>query len=336
VSFVDFAPTLLSLAGITAPPQMQGRAFLGERARAPEAVVLLARGRMDERDDLVRAVTDGDWRYVRNFQPQRPDGRHLEFPFRMQRNWGLWRETCDAGACNAAQQAFWDPRPSEALFHTAEDPWEVDNLATDPAQAARKARLARLLEQRLIDTRDLGFVPESMLRTLANGLPPYTYGRTGDYPIGRIVPLALAATDRAAPDPAQRERLAEALRDPHPVLRYWGAMGCVLHPELGRAQAEALRALSADDPFSANRAVAAAALAGIGADEQALAVLLELLDTDDDITRLEVMSRIEDLGWINRVPRPLIRRIAGDEQTYHSAHVAEYWRTRRAWMFLPW
>jgi hypothetical protein len=336
VSFVDFAPTLLTLAGIPPPPQMQGDAFLGERVRPSDPVVLLGRGRIDERDDLVRAVTDGAWRYVRNFQPQRPDGRYLEFPFRMQRNWGQWRDACEADACNAAQRAFWAPRPSEALFHTAEDPSEVDNLAADPTHAARKARLAHLLAQRLIDTRDLGFVPESMLRTLADGRPPYSYGRSDDYPIARIVPLALAATDRAAPDAVQRERLATALRDPHPVLRYWATMGCVLHPQLGRAQAETLRALAADDPFSANRAVAAAALGGIGEDERALAVLLELLDTDDDIARLEVMSRIEDLGWIDHVPRPLIRRIARDGNTYHSAHVAQYWRTQRAWMVLPW
>jgi arylsulfatase A-like enzyme len=336
VSFVDFAPTLLALADMPAPPQMQGRAFLGERVQPAEPVVLLGRGRMDERDDLVRAVTDGDWRYVRNFQPQRPDGRHLEFPFRMQRNWGAWKEACDAGDCDAAQRAFWEPRPSEALFHTAEDPWEVQNLAADPAHAARKTKLARLLERRLVETRDLGFVPESMLSTLTAGGPPYSYGRSAEYPIAHILSVALAATAPEPPDAARRDRLEAALADVHPVLRYWGAMGCLLHPDLAREQAQALRELAADDPFSANRAAAAAALAGIGDTDAALAVLLELLKLDDDIARLEVMNRIEDLGWIDRVPRAEIRRIAADGQTYYSAHVAEYWRTQRDWMFLPW
>jgi len=120
------------------------------------------------------------------------------------------------------------------------------------------------------------------------------------------------------------------------VLRYWGVMGCVLHPDLARVQARRLRALADGDAYSAIRAASAAALAGIGEARQALSVLLALLETDDDIARLEVMSRIEDLGWIDRVPRPLIRRIAEDKHTPRSAHVAQYWRTKRAWMFLPW
>ena len=336
VSFVDFAPTLLALARMPPPPQMQGHAFLGERVQPAERIVLLGRGRMDERDDLVRAVTDGDWRYVRNFQPQRPDGRHLEFPFRMQRNWSAWHDACDAGDCNAAQRAFWEPRPAEALFHTAADPWEVTNLAADPAQAARKDRLARLLERQLIAIRDLGFVPESMLPTLAGGEPPYSYGRSAAYPIDRIVPLALAATSSESLDATRRAQLAQALADPHPVLRYWGAVGCLLRPDLAAEQADRLRALALDDGYSAVRAAAAAALAASGEEEQALAVLLGLLETDDDIARLEVMSRVEDLGWIDRVPRALIRSIAEDQQTPRSAHIAQYWRTVRAWMFLPW
>jgi hypothetical protein len=49
------------------------------------------------------------------------------------------------------------------------------------------------------------------------------------------------------------------------------------------------------------------------------------------------MSRIEDLNWIDRVPRPVIRRIADARGTTpRSAHIAQYWRTRRSWMFLPW
>lgn len=336
VSFVDFAPTLLALAKLPAPPQMQGRAFLGERVGQAAPEVLLARGRMDERDDLVRAITDGDWRYVRHFHPQRPDGRHLAFPFRMQRNWQAWRDACADGDCDRTQQAFWRPRPAEALFHTAADPWEVQNLADDPAHAERRARMARRLEDRLIAIRDLGFVPESMLSALTRGRTPYAYGRSADYPIHRIVPLALAATAQAEPAGDRRERLTAALSDPHPVLRWWALQGAALHPALARGEVARLRALATDDPHSAIRAAAAAALAGIGETAQAQAVLLDLLDTDDDIARLEVMSRVEDLGWIGRMPRALIRRLAKDPQAPRSAAVAAYWKTQRSWMFLPW
>ena len=341
VSFVDFAPTLLAVAGMPPPPQMQGQPFLGASVRPAAPVVLLARGRMDERDDLVRAVTDGRFRYVRNFQPQRPDGRHLRFPFRMQANWNVWAASCAAGECNAAQRAFWEPRPGAALFHTAADPWEVENLIDDPAYAEAQQHLGRRLEQALIAIRDLGFVPESMLPALAGDRTPYEYGQSSDYPVARVVALALAVTANgaqpaAAPSPALAERVAAALTDPHPVLRYWGAMGALLHPPLAETQSAELRALARDDTHSAVRAAAAAALAGIGEEAAAEAVLLKLLESDDDIASLEVMNRIEDLGWIERVPRPLIRRIAGDADRPRSAEIAADWRSRRSWMFLPW
>ena len=49
VSFVDLAPTLLSLAGVAKPATMQGRAFLGRPAVACNRIVFGARDRMDER-----------------------------------------------------------------------------------------------------------------------------------------------------------------------------------------------------------------------------------------------------------------------------------------------
>ena len=59
MSFVDFAPTVLSLAGVMPPEWMQGHAFLGIHADPPQPYVYGFRGRMDERYDLVRSATDG-------------------------------------------------------------------------------------------------------------------------------------------------------------------------------------------------------------------------------------------------------------------------------------
>ena len=49
ISSIDFAPTLLNLAGIEIPDYMQGRAFLGERLSKQRDFVYGARDRMDER-----------------------------------------------------------------------------------------------------------------------------------------------------------------------------------------------------------------------------------------------------------------------------------------------
>ncbi|MEM9160749.1 MAG: sulfatase, partial [Verrucomicrobiota bacterium] len=63
VGFVDFAPTLLSLAGLKIPEHMHGRAFLGEQ-RSPETeYTYLFRARADECLDFKRGLTDGRYRY---------------------------------------------------------------------------------------------------------------------------------------------------------------------------------------------------------------------------------------------------------------------------------
>ena len=50
VSFVDLAPTILSLTEIEIPEYMQGNAFLGKQQSPPSDYVHLFRGRMDEKN----------------------------------------------------------------------------------------------------------------------------------------------------------------------------------------------------------------------------------------------------------------------------------------------
>ena len=73
VSFVDLAPTVLSLAGVPVPAYIQGQAFLGEQ-EAPSArkYIFAGRDRMDTELDRVRTVGDGRYKYYRNFMPEKP------------------------------------------------------------------------------------------------------------------------------------------------------------------------------------------------------------------------------------------------------------------------
>ncbi|HEX9786139.1 MAG TPA: sulfatase [Opitutaceae bacterium] len=72
VNLVDLAPTVLGLAGLPLAPQFHGRAFAGPaRSPAPEYSYFFA-DRIDARYNLVRAVTDGRYRYIRNYHPDRP------------------------------------------------------------------------------------------------------------------------------------------------------------------------------------------------------------------------------------------------------------------------
>ncbi|MGN6642875.1 MAG: sulfatase family protein, partial [Verrucomicrobiota bacterium] len=58
VDGIDFAPTMLALAGAKKPAHMQGRIFLGDRAEAPRDYIFSARDRCDETVMCIRAVRD--------------------------------------------------------------------------------------------------------------------------------------------------------------------------------------------------------------------------------------------------------------------------------------
>ncbi len=158
VSFVDLPATLLSLADVPIPEHYEGRAFLGSQQAAPREHVFLFRGRMDERYDTVRAIRDTQFRYVRNYSPHRPWGQHYSYAFRVQPSMRSWYAAYQAGQCDDVQARYWQPKPSEELYDTAADPFEIRNLIDEPGHAARLADMRRTLRDGIIAIRDPGFI----------------------------------------------------------------------------------------------------------------------------------------------------------------------------------
>ena len=131
VGFVDFAPTLLSLAGVKAPDWMQGHAFLGSStAPAPEYLHGL-RGRMDERYDLVRSVRNERYVYIRNYMPHLIYGQYINYMFQTPTT-RVWKQLYDEGKLKPPQTFFWEPKPAEELYDLQTDPDEVKNLVGSP------------------------------------------------------------------------------------------------------------------------------------------------------------------------------------------------------------
>jgi len=129
VSFVDFAPTVLSLAGVPVPEYMQGQAFLGKQARSPREYIFAARDRMDERYDLIRADRNRRFKYIRNYEPYKPYDQYLHYPEHFPVMEEL-RRVQEAGKLKGAETLFFRQRkPIEELYDTHEDPHEIHNLA---------------------------------------------------------------------------------------------------------------------------------------------------------------------------------------------------------------
>lgn len=293
VGFVDLPATLFSLAGVAIPENYEGVAFLGEQRGVPRTHVLLFRDRMDERYDMVRALRDRQYRYVRNYSPHRPWGQHYSYPFQVLPSMRSWHDAWKAGECNEVQSRYWQPKPGEELYDVSADPFEIRNLAGDPLHDERLAAMRGALRDELIAIRDTGFIPEGMFDRLAADGTLYAYAKSEAYPIARIVDLADAATSG---DPRMLDRLTAAMDDPHPVIRYWGAIGCLVLQERAAPATGRLKALL-DDSWADVRTAAAEALGRLGESEMALAALDGVVKSGN---RYEVLAALNALDFLQQ------------------------------------
>jgi len=165
VSFVDFAPTMLSLTGIDIPEYMQGQAFLGEQqADTPRSYIFAARDRMDPAIDCRRAVRDKRYKYIRNYMPDRPYVQFLPYRDRMSMMQELLKLD-EAGKLVGAQATwFQDTKPLEELYDTETDPYEIHNLAEDPAYEEKLLELRSAHLEWKMRTNDWGLIPETELK----------------------------------------------------------------------------------------------------------------------------------------------------------------------------
>ncbi|MDA0374004.1 MAG: sulfatase-like hydrolase/transferase [Planctomycetota bacterium] len=285
VSFVDLAPTVLSLAGIAPPAWMHGRAFLGpHRADAP-AFNFGHRGRMDERDDLVRTLTDGRFVYTRNFMPWLPLGQHVDYMFQTPTT-RVWFERFGRGELDDVQAAFWEPRPAEELYDLESDPHETKNLASDPAHAARLEAMRDALRTRLLSIGDRSFIPEALLADRLDA--PY-----------RDVWVD-AAWRASSGDAAEEGWLVTAADSVDPVVRTWALRGLAHLGSVARHRDAFEAGLEAAEPTV--RIAAAEALIATGGDvagtAPARAVLVTLADrkTAGFFPALDAWNAIDRLG----------------------------------------
>jgi uncharacterized sulfatase len=298
VSFVDFAPTVLSLAGVRPPEWMQGFAFLGPFTSEPQPFLHGFRGRMDERSDLVRSVTDGRFVYVRNYLPHLIYGQHIDYMFQTPTT-QVWKKLHDEGKLTPEQDAFWKPKPPEELYDLQSDPDEVHNLAGSPAFREVQSRLRSAQQAHARRIRDVGFLPEGERFTRAPGVSPYDLGHDdGKYPFERVFAAAELAS-LLAPD--SLPTLKKDLGDPDSAVRYWAALGVLMRGQTGLDATGAELRAALGDRSPDVRIVAAQALGQYGtADDlkRALTVLVESADwgKHDVFTVMAALNALDALG----------------------------------------
>ncbi len=300
ISFVDLAPTVLSLAGIEPPAWMQGHAFAGPFQTESPRFIFGERGRMDERMDLVRSATDGRYVYLRNYYPHVSQAQRVAYQFETPTT-RVWHALFMQGKTTEAQSIFWRvPKDPEELYDLKTDPDEVKNLAQSPKHQAVLKKMRGALREHLNEVRDVSFLPESELQTRAEGSSPYEVGHDeAQYPFEKI----LAAADLASGlDSTATPELAALMReDADSAVRFWGALGLLMRGQSAvQEQGKALEAALADDSVNV-RIVAAQTLGQFGdaaASAQALDTLGKLIAPEDNgvLTAMSALAAVEALG----------------------------------------
>ncbi len=164
VSFVDFAPTLLSLIGEKPRDYLQGQAFLGKyKSDKPRKYIHAAADRFDAETDAIRAVRDHQFKYIRNYMPEK--GYYLPITYR--EKIPIMQELLrlkDEGKLNETQmQWFRTSKPKEELFDCVNDPYELNNLAENPTYKNKLKELSSEMDRWLTSINDNPKLPEADL-----------------------------------------------------------------------------------------------------------------------------------------------------------------------------
>jgi N-sulfoglucosamine sulfohydrolase len=163
VCFLDFAPTVLNIAGLKKSDLMVGRNILGDKPDPAPDFVFSCRDRMDETYDRIRTARSERFRYIRNFHPELPYAQYInymdEMPIMKE-----WRRLAFEGKLNDTQKLYWArTKPKEEFYDCQADPENVKNLTGSEAHQAELKLHREALDDWLIRSKDLGAIPEKEL-----------------------------------------------------------------------------------------------------------------------------------------------------------------------------
>ena len=327
VNFIDFPPTVLSLTGIDPPKHMQGNPFLGQYKKDSNDYVVSIRDRRDEVLMFSRSIRTDKYHYIRNFLPHRP---------RMQRNFYSeitpirqeLRRLDNLGLLQSNEDWLMeDSVPVDELYDTETDPHELNNLAQEAEHLEIMELLKRNLFSWMVETKDLGLVPEyEMIEKSKDGAPYDTF--SGNFDPKPILDLV----DKIGRGKQHIGSFNFALQSSNPVYRYWGATGLAA---LGQNAVESKELLQStlNDPVPYVRFAASEAICNIGYPRKGVEILSKGLDSESVVNQLHASQILMAVGKNAAFALPKMKiaidnlyKIGADESQSYDKHRAWYTR----------
>jgi hypothetical protein len=312
-TFVDFAPTILSLAGIKIPKHLQGMAFLGNQHAQEREYSFSFRGRMDERIDLMRSVRDKKYRYIRNYYPNKIYAQYIGYLWNSP-SMKSWDSAYRTGELNELQSRFFKTKPVEELFDCEKDPDNINNLAGKKEYNDVLKRMRNANENWVISTKDAGFIPEARKEEISKTTTIYQYTNSGSYDIKKVLETANMASSK---DLKYLDILIKRLQDKDAEVRYWAVSGCITLGKEAAPAKKTLEGLLTDKEISVQIA-AADALYMLGEKEKSIGVLISAIKGNN------VMARVQALNVLEAADKKDASLARADLQTLVNQNGAEY------------
>lgn len=318
VDFEDLAPTLISLAGGSVPDHMEGRILMGkERSRKADHLILSA-DRSDNGIDLVRTATDGRFVYSRNYMPFMPEVRYIRY-MEIGEIKQQMREDLARNKLNPLQKSLFEDRPPEFLFDIENDVWETKNLAYDPDYKKVLARMRKMVEDEILGSRDILFLPEYEIGLISEKDTPYEFRlNDSNFPVALIYNAA-SLSGFTGKDIAEKQ--AELLGHSNRIVRYWAIVGLKSqnHDDIKSCYSAIVNSM--DDEYPPVAVTAASIAWEENAGEKAMETLKKYIA--DDNLDLSLMAINYLLYSDNRKPFvDIIREVHGMEDRNYNVRAA--------------
>ncbi|MGJ8693868.1 MAG: sulfatase family protein [Thalassotalea sp.] len=293
VSFIDFAPTLLALAGVDKNEHHDGNAFLGEKVSLASLnqrkTTFAFADRFDEKYDLVRSVRLDQYKYVRHFQPFNTDSLYNAYRYK-QAAFQQWKDYFLAGKLNAMQASFFQKKPVEALYDINNDPYETNNLAGDKQHNSRLRALRNRLTQKLKSLPDLGFYPEYWQNIVTSNLQLNKASQAAEHKlvIAELIDIANLSLGQYS---EVKAKISQALTSTNPWHRYWALITLLSFDKTAIDFSEQVKEVAKNDTTLLNRARALQFLSLVN-NENPVAALQELVANSTNAMEALLMLNI--------------------------------------------
>jgi len=209
------------LARAEVPEYMQGIPFISGDLVPKREVVYGTSDRVDEAFEMTRTLRSEKFRYIRNFYPHLPLLQPNFYTDQSMIMEELFRVKEEDTENEAIRYLFQPERKPEELYDIENDPYELHNLAYDPRYRETLLKFRKMLNHRIQEIFDTGFMPEPVMNSLSEGSTPYETARN---PEKYYLPDILAQANLGLEEQVPTDALISGFLNDDPLVRYWSVV----------------------------------------------------------------------------------------------------------------